>query len=108
MDGVSMPTGKKEKRVLMARQVAKRWICRLAHTEYRLQILFGTKEIKNLPGLLRSFRDGKISISGVPKIPDLGVSDSFDSVTVWSADREGLIALKNWFEERTFETSGIW
>lgn len=99
---------KSEKRVVMARRIARRWLRKAAHSEYRFQVLFGAREIKNLPGLLRSFRDGKIAMEEVPRISDLGVKDSFDSVSVWSSDREGLIKLKNWFERRGFETTGVW
>lgn len=99
---------KSEKRVVMARRVARRWLRKMARAEYRFQILFGAREIKNLPGLLRSFRDGKIAMEGVPKIADLGIKEDFDAISVWSSDRERLIQLKNWFEKRGFETTGVW
>ena len=97
-----------EKRVVMVKRVAARWIRRVARPEYRFQVLLGAREIKNLPGLLRSFRDGKIAMENVPVISDLGVKGSFDSVSVWSSNREALIKLKNWFEKRGFETTGVW
>jgi len=80
----------------------------MAHAEYRFSVLFGAREIRNLPGLLRSFRDGKVAMEDVPQIHDLGVKESFDTVSVWSTDREGLIKLKDWFEKRGFETTGVW
>ncbi len=80
----------------------------MAHTEHRFTVLLGTREIRNLPGLLRSFRDGKIAMSDVPRITDLGVKEGFDFVNVWSQDRDGLVALKDWFEKRGFETTGVW
>ncbi len=97
-----------EKRVVMARRVAGRWLRRVAHSEHRFKVLLGAKEIRNLPGLLRSFRDGKIAMVDVPKISDLGVKEGFDHISMWSRDRIGLIALKDWFEKRGFETTGIW
>lgn len=97
-----------EKRVVMARRVAQRWLRRVAHAEYRFDVLFGAREIKNLPGLLRSFRDGKVAMEGVPTIADLGVNERFDALSVWSSDRKGLIQLKDWFEKRGFETTGVW
>lgn len=97
-----------EKRVVMARRVAARWIARKATAEYRFSVLLGQREIRNLPNLLRSLRDGKISMEGVPAIPDLGVFEEFDKVSMWSNDREALAKLSSWFERRGFETTGIW
>ena len=99
---------KTEKRVVMAKRVAARWLRKVARPEYRFRVLLGAREIRNLPGLLRSFRDGKIAMESVSKIGDLGVKGGFDYVAVWSQDREGLIQLKNWFEKRGFETTGVW
>jgi hypothetical protein len=98
----------REKRVVMVRRVARKWIQRVAQAEYRLKILYGPVEIRNLPNLLKSLRDGRIGMDGVRPIFDLGVKESFDALEVWSRDREALIQLKNWFEKRGFETSGIW
>lgn len=92
----------------MAKRVARRWLRRVATSEYRFEVLFGAREIRNLPGVLRSFRDGKIAMEGVPTISDLGVRETFDSISMWSSDRKGLIALKDWFEKRGFETTGVW
>lgn len=97
-----------ERRVVVTRRVAQRWLRRVAAPEYRFEILYGAKDFKNLPNLLRTFRDGKVSL-GVPTIPDLGIKEaSLDSVSVWSKDRDALITLQNWFEKRGFETTGIW
>lgn len=99
---------KTEKQVVLAKRVAARWIRKVAHPEYRFRVLLGAREIRNLPGLLRSFRDGKIAMEGVSNIRDLGVKGGFDYVSVWSGDRKGLIQLKDWFEKRGFETTGVW
>lgn len=96
------------KRVVMAKLVARRWLAGQATTEYRFDVLYGAREIKHLPSLLRSFRDRRVAMEGLTSIPDLGVKEGFDSISLWSADRVGLIALKDWFERRGFETSGIW
>lgn len=103
-----MPDSGAEKRIVMARKVARRWVARVAQVEYRFAVLYGSKEIRNLPGLLKSFRDGKIAMQGVPTISDLGVRESFDQLEVWSSDRTGLVGLKDWFEKRGFETTGVW
>lgn len=99
---------KTDRRVVMARRVASRWIRRVAHTEYRFKVLLGTRGVRNLPGLLRSFRDGKVAMSGVPRVADLGVKEGFDFIDVWSRDHDGLVSLKDWFEKRGFETTGVW
>ena len=103
-----MPEKVSERRVVMAKAVARRWITARASSEYRLQVFYGTREIKGLPGLLRSFRDGRIRIGNIAPILDMGIQEAFDSFTIWSSDREGVIHLKDWFEERGFETTGIW
>ena len=49
------------KRVLMARRLAKKWVLRKARPEYRLTIYrSANRELRNLPDLLKSFRDGKV------------------------------------------------
>ena len=99
---------KPEKRIVMARVVARRWILKVAKSEYRLRILYGAIEIKNTAKLLKSLRNGKIAMEGVLPLRDLGVRDEFDAVEVWSRNREALISLKDWFEKRGFETTGVW
>lgn len=97
-----------EKRVIMARAVACRWIGKVAHEEYRFRVLYGAREFKNLPNLLRSFRDGKVAMTGLPAIPDLGIREDFDALEVWSSDRDALMRLAHWFEDRGMETTGVW
>ncbi len=97
-----------QKRVVMIKRVARKWVARIAHPEYRFRVLLGAREIRNLPGLLRSFRDGKITMGDVPRVADLGIKEGFDSLAVWSKDREGLLKLSEWFEKRGFETTGVW
>ena len=96
------------KRVVMARRVAAAWITRKAKAEYRFSVLLGAREIRNLPNLLRSMRDSKLAMTGVPNIADLGVKEHFDKVTMWSSDREAMIQLADWFERRNFDTTGVW
>ena len=97
-----------QKKVVMVRAVARRWISRVAHVEYRFSVLLGAKELRNLPNLLRSFRDGRVAMEGVTPIQDLGVRNNGDSIEVWSQNRTALIHLKDWFEKRDFETTGVW
>jgi hypothetical protein len=97
-----------ERRVVMARRVARKWVRRLAHAEHRFSVLYGVRDHRYVPGLLRSQRDGRVAMESVPTIPDLGIRENFDSVTLWSANREAMVALKDWFEKRGYETTGVW
>lgn len=95
-------------RVVMAKQVARAWLERKAKPEHRLTIYASGAYTRNLSGLLRAMRDGKTIIANVKPIPDLGVESGFDSVSVWSADYDALVSLRDWAEGRDMETSGIW
>ena len=97
-----------EKRVVMAKRVAARWITRKAQAEHRFSVLLGGRDIRNLPNLLRSYRDGKVALSEVTPCADLGIIDNGDSLTLWSNNREAMLNLKDWFEVRGFETTGVW
>ena len=97
-----------ERRVVMAKMVAARWLEVNAHAEHRMKVYYGPREIKNLPGLLRSFRDAKLKIGSIEPIADLGMREEFDHIVLWSSKRAGLIQLREWFEERGCETTGIW
>ena len=103
-----MPKPIVEKRIVMARVVARRWIGRVAKVEYRVRILYGSKEFKNLTNLLRCFRDGKVAMAGIKKISDMGIKEDFDGIEVWSSDHDALVTLNTWFESKGFETSGVW
>ena len=92
----------------MAKAVAKRWLAKVASAEYRLRVLYGAREYKNLPNLLRAFRDGKVALTQAPVVRDLGVKEDFDGIEVWSHDYEGLLKLSAWFEKQGFETTGVW
>jgi len=102
-----MPEGK-ERRVVMEKRIATRWLIRVACSEYRLTVFYGAKGSQNLANLLRCFRDGKVAMKGVPPLRDLGVRDHGDSVEMWGTHREAMIQLKDWFEKRGYETTGIW
>jgi len=92
----------------MAKSVAQRWLVKVAKAEYRIRVLYGSREYKNLPNLLRAFRDGKVKIASLSPLPDLGVQSGFDALEVWSSDYESLMKLGAWFEKQGFDTSGIW
>jgi hypothetical protein len=96
------------RRVVLAKEVARRWIQSCLRPEYQLKVYYGAREIRKLPDLLRSFRDGKLKIGSVEPIPDLGIREEFDHVVAWSRHKEGLIKLRDWCEERGCETTGIW
>ncbi len=93
----------------MARRLAKRWVEENATPEFRLKAYkSASRELRNLPGLLKSFRNGKLKINGIDPIVDLGVKMGFDHVIVWSKNREGLIELDKWLQRSGCETTGVW
>lgn len=94
--------------VVMAKCVAQRWLAKKVQVEYRIRLMYGARNYKNLPNLLRAFRDGKTSIVGLPPICDLGIKEDFDAVEIWSKEYDSLVRLCKWFEKQGFETTGIW
>lgn len=97
----------RERQIVMSREMARRWILKKAHAEYRFWV-YGTGGIRYLPNLMRSLRDGKIAMEGVPSISDLGIQESFDAVELWSTNKNALVQLQQWFEKRGYETTGVW
>ena len=95
-------------RVAMAKRVAEKWLQERAVPEYRLTVFSSSSSPKNLPSLLRSFRDAKTRIARIQPITDLGVKVSSEKVDLWSRDREGLIKLNAWLLKNGCETTGIW
>mgnify|MGYP003963935885 FL=1 len=100
----------RDTQVVMVRAVARRWIRKMAKAEYRVRVFYGSRGYQNLPNLLRAFRDGKTSITGVDRIADLGVDpdEGGDSLEVWSHDRRGMVKLGQWLEDKGFDTTGVW
>jgi hypothetical protein len=97
-----------ERKVIMARRVAAKWIQRTARAEYRFDVLATPSDLRQISNMLRAFRDGKVAVRGIPRIPDLGLQEQGDTFAVWSRDRKAILALEKWFEARGFETSGVW
>lgn len=96
------------RRVMMSRKVASAWITKVATPEFRFRVLSGHKDLRRMVSLLRSFRDAKVKIAGLSPLPDLGVREDGGSLTVWSSRREAIVTLKDWFEKRGYETTGVW
>lgn len=92
----------------MAKKLAAKWLEAHATPEYRATIYYMGKDGKNVPNVLRSFRDARLKIGTVEPIPDLGVAEHFDGVEVWSADRDKLVLLCAWFDQHGYESSGVW
>jgi hypothetical protein len=95
------------RRVVLARDVAQRWVEEQALPEHRVTVYYMGKYAQRLPNILRSFRDGKFKIASVGIIPDLGVNEGFDSVILWSRDAAALAQLCRWCEQQGFETTGL-
>ncbi|MFA6234145.1 MAG: hypothetical protein WC824_08165 [Bacteroidota bacterium] len=103
-----MPKEPEKQKVVMAKRIANRWIRRVAKSEYRLTVYQGAKGSQNIANFLRSFRDGKVAMQGVPPLSDLGVRDHGDSIEIWTTHREAMVQIKDWFEKRGYETTGVW
>lgn len=100
----------KEKRILLAKRIARKYIQKIAKAEYRFDVFYSTIDsgkVKRLPELLRSFRDGKVKIENIPYIPDLGMEEALDKITLWSADGTLLRVLHQWLEGKGLETTGL-
>lgn len=97
-----------ESRIVMAKSLATRWLQERTRPEYRMKVYYGARGLRGIPNLLKSFRDGKIRMGSLESVDDLGIDEHFDSITMWSSDRVALMGLKDWFEVRGFETTGVW
>lgn len=98
-----------ERKVVMAKKVARKYLESLGNPEYRVTVYSSFDSIKNLPSLMRSFRDGKIRMSGLDLEPirDLGIHEEFDSMTVWSSNESAMRVLCAWLDSRGHENTGI-
>lgn len=94
----------------MAKNLASNWIAENALPEYRMTVYYPSDpSIPNkITRLLKSFRDGKVRISGVDPILDMGMSTHYDYLEVWSKNREGMEKLRDWFHRMGCETAGVW
>jgi len=95
-----------DKRIVMAREVARKWLEKRATSEYRFTA-YSTGRVKRLPSLLRAFRDGKVALKDVQAIKDLGIRTNFDNIELWSSNYVALLSLLKWLEARGFETTGM-
>lgn len=97
-----------KKSVGMSRRVALAWLEEKINPFYSLTIYYKDGNPNKLTDVLRSFRDNKLKIPGVPTIDDLGMNPFFDGIHMWSANKSNILILKDWFEKHGYETSGIW
>lgn len=91
--------------VVMAKEVTRKWVEKHASVEYRFQAFVSPKYFGSL---LRAFRDGRVKLSSVEPIPDLGVEEMSQGVQVWSSHVEPLRTLERYFSRMNVETSWIW
>lgn len=94
-------------RSAMAKILARKWLQANATPEYRLTVFSGGN-VKNLPSLLRAFRDEKVRIASVPFIQDLGVRAEGDKLILRTANRSAIAELDVWLNSKGFETTGVW
>lgn len=98
-----------ERRIVMAKLVARKWLTKEAKVEYRLTAYSSdSRLLKALPSLLRSFRDGRVRLASVQQITDLGIKENGDSVSVWSSDADKMVSLQKWMERHGYDTTGVW
>ena len=98
-----------EHRVVMAKDVASRWLETRTSPEYRIKVFYGAAhDGKGMGNLLRLYRDGKLKVGGIEPLADLGIQEEFDHIILWSSDRDAMTKLSSWFEARHFETTGVW
>lgn len=99
----SLPTHRK---IVMARNIAAKYLRSAAIPEFRLTILLNGTDTRNVQGMITGLRDGRIRIGGVP-LSAFEVRENFDSISVWSSDESSICKVAAWFEFRGFETSGV-
>lgn len=97
-----------EVRVAMAKRVAEKWLQERAVPEYRLTVYSSASSPRNLPALLRSFRESKTRVAGIQPIQDMRIRAGSEKIDLWSSDRESLIKLNSWLLKNGCETTGIW
>lgn len=101
--------GTSERRIVMAKMVARKWLTKEAKVEYRLTAYSSDpRMLRVLPRLLRSFRDGKVRLGSVQPIRDLGIKEEGESISVWASDADGIAALQGWMEKLGYDTTGVW
>lgn len=105
-----MPKKPSARRIVMTKKVARQWLLKQAKPEYRIRVF--NPLAKDYPSVLRSFRDGKLTLKvgseKVSPIPDLGVKEDFEGFYVWSSDHTAMKTLQQWFARRGLETNWIW
>lgn len=97
---------RRKRDVLIAKKVAKKYLDTISHREIRMRVFLPPDKKPKLIRLLKGFRDGRLAINGVEKIPDLGIHEGFDSIELWSESKEGLESLKSWCEKLGYEVAG--
>lgn len=96
-----------ERRIVMAKVLARKWLLDRVTPEYRFRV-YHNQDSKPYVNLLRSFRDNRFKLAGVSQLPDLGVKEEVGGFTVWSSDWKALMSLKTFFEKKGMDTSWIW
>lgn len=97
-----------EIRTAMVKKVAASWLEANAKPEYTLTVYAGYDSIRNLPTLLRSFRDQKVKLGSTNPVSDLGIKVHPDRVLLRSSSQDGLRDLDKWLTEHGCETTGAW
>lgn len=97
-----------KKEILMSKKVASMWLEGKRNSYHQVTIYNKDKSSKRIADLLRSARDNKIRIAKLDPIPDLGITEKFDGVTLSSSNQKALEKLALWFEGNGYMTTGVW
>lgn len=91
--------------VVMAREVVSKWVDDRATPEYRFYVMASPSYFTKY---LRSFREGRVKLSGVKSFSDFGVKEASDGFYVWSSDFDRMKELERYFSRVGIETTWIW
>lgn len=96
------------RQVLMAKEVATKWLESNMVPEYRLTVyLGGDSESLNIPAIVRVIRKRKTKITKDGPYPDLSMQAGFDFFILKSKDKQPLLDLEAFFSRIGLETFGI-
>ena len=76
-----------------------------AKLEYRFYVMASPSYFTKY---LRSFREGRVKLSGVQAFSDFGVKEASDGFYVWSSKFDQLKLLERYFSKVGIETTWIW
>lgn len=99
-----------QRRIAMSQEIAQQWLEARVTPEYRLEAhppIHGA--IRDLPTILRAWRDNRMRVAKTTSPLDLGVRIlGSGALVVWSSDYPKMKVLANWLTRRGYEVDGVW